>query len=72
MKDRHLIRTATVVSLAAAIIGAGWMGLQGDELQVDPAGVPVAGAQAEPGYYYFPAGFTLQPNAAEPEGYEFY
>ena len=71
MKDRHLIRTATAVSLAAAIIGAGWMGLQGDGMQVDPAAVPVAGAQAEP-EYYFPAGFTLQPDPAEPEAYEFY
>lgn len=71
MQEPHVFRTAAIVSLAAAIIGASWMGLQGDDMQVDPAAVPVAGWQSEPGYY-FPAGFTLQPNAAEPEGYEFY
>lgn len=71
MREPHVFRTAAIVSLAAAIIGAGWMGLQDDDMQVDPSAVPVAGAQSEPGYY-FPARFTLQPSADEPEVYEFY
>jgi hypothetical protein len=71
MQEPQVFRTAAIVSLVAAIIGSGWMELQGDDMQVDPAAVPVAGAQSELGYY-FPAGFTLQPNAAEAEGYEFY
>jgi hypothetical protein len=36
MQEPHVFRTAAIVSLAAAIIGAGWMGLQGDDMQVDP------------------------------------
>lgn len=74
MQQPHVFRAAAIVSLAAAMIGASWMGLQGVEMQVDPAAVPVAGAQSEPRYYepgyYFPAGLTLQPNAAEPSGIE--
>jgi hypothetical protein len=71
MQNPHLIRTATVASLAAAIMVAGWMGSQSDEMQVDPARIGVAGAQTEPGYY-FPAEFTLQPNPAEVELFEYY
>jgi hypothetical protein len=71
MQNPRLIRTATVASLAAAMIVAGWMGSQGDEMQVDPAGVGATGAQTEPGYY-FPAEYMLQPNPAEVEPYEFY
>jgi hypothetical protein len=65
MQNPRLIRTATVASLAAAIVVAGWMGSQGDEMRADPVG-----AQSEPGYY-FPDGFTLQPNPAEPDVYEY-
>jgi hypothetical protein len=71
MQNPYLIRTATIVSLAAALVGAGWMGLQGDEMQLEPGAIAVAGAHAEPGHY-FPAEFTLQPNPDEPAVYEFY
>jgi hypothetical protein len=40
-------------------------------MQLEPGAIAVAGAHAEPGYY-FPAEFTLQPNPDEPEVYELY
>jgi hypothetical protein len=70
MQNLYLIRTATVVTLAAALLGVGWMGMHADEAQIAPAMVPVA-ALAEP-MVYFPAGYVLQPNEAEPEAYEYY
>ena len=71
MQNPYLIRTAAVVTLAAAVVGTGWMGMQSDELQVvEPSTVPVA-AQAQPGFH-FPSEYTLQPNPQEPEIYEFH
>jgi hypothetical protein len=71
MQNPYLIRTATVATLAAAIVGAGWMGMRGDDMSVEPDAAAVLAAPSEPGFY-FPAEFTLQPNPAEPEIYEFY
>jgi hypothetical protein len=60
MQNLYLIRTATVVSLAAALVGAGWMAMESDEMQIAPEAVAVSGTLAEPAMY-FPAGFEIQP-----------
>jgi hypothetical protein len=71
MQNPYLIRTAAVVTLAAAVVGAGWMGMQSDDMSVvEPGTVPVA-VEAEPAFH-FPAGYTLQSDPDEPEIYEFY
>lgn len=72
MSNLYLVRTATVVSLAALLLGVGWMGMQGDEVSIAPEMVSISGAQAENTAYYFPAGFEIQPNESEPEVYDYY
>jgi hypothetical protein len=71
MQNPLLIRTAAIATVSAAMIGAGWIALHGDDVRVDPAAVAVAGPRVEPAYY-FPEQYTLQPNPAEAEVYEFY
>jgi hypothetical protein len=71
MSNAYLIRTATFVSVAALLLGVGWMGTHTDDAQITPEMVSVSGAQAEPAMY-FPAGYEIQANAAEPEVYEYY
>jgi hypothetical protein len=71
MQNVYLVRTAAVASIAALFLGVGWMEMQGDAMQVAPEMVAVSGALAEPAGY-FPAGFQLQPNAHEPEAYEYF
>ena len=70
MQNLYLVRTATVVTLAAALLGVGWMGMQGDEAQIAPEMVSVS-AVGEP-TLYFPAGYVLQPNEAEAQPYEYH
>jgi hypothetical protein len=72
MSNLYLVRTATAVSIAALLLGVGWMGMQSDEMQISPGMVAVSGAQAQSTDYYFPAGFIMQPNESEPEVYEYY
>jgi hypothetical protein len=64
----YLLRTATVASLAAALIVVGWMGTPSDEMTVAP---DMGTVQTEI-TGYFPAGYELQANADEPEVYEYY
>jgi hypothetical protein len=71
MQSLYLVRTATVVSLGALFLGVGWMEMQADAMRVAPEMVAVSSALAEPAVY-FPAGFQLQPNADQPEVYEYY
>jgi hypothetical protein len=72
MQNVYLIRTATVVSIAAGLVGLGWLGMQSDAPQISPGMVSVSTAwQSEPAYY-FPAGFELKANPAEPEFVEYY
>ena len=65
------MRTATVVSLAAVLLGVGWMGISDDEVQINPERVAVASGQPEVAGY-FPAQFEIQPDPSEPEVYEYY
>jgi len=68
MQTPYIIRTAAVASLAAAVVAFGWMSAPGDEVQVSE----IAVAPTLPGpAVYFPAGFVLQANEAEPEPYEY-
>jgi hypothetical protein len=71
MQNLYLVRTAAVVSLAAALLGVGWMSMQSDEIQIAPEAVAVSGNQAAPAVY-FPAGFEIQPGADEGPVYEYY
>jgi hypothetical protein len=68
MQNPYLVRTAAAVSVAAAALTAGWMGTGShtDEMQIEPRMVSVA-PPYEPSSGYFPAGYELKPNAAEPE-----
>lgn len=68
MSNLYLIRTAAVVSLAAALLGFGWMGMPGDEGVVAPETLAVSAPPAS----YYPAEFELRPNPDEPEVYEYY
>jgi hypothetical protein len=70
MQNLYLIRTATVVTLTAALLGVGWISMPGDEAQIAPQMVSLS-ALAEP-TAYFPAAYVLQPNEAEPEAYEYH
>ena len=71
MQNVYLIRTTAVASIAAAMLGLGWMSMHSDAPQIAPETVSVSSAQAEPAYY-FPAGFELKANPAEPEFVEYY
>jgi len=71
MQNLYLVRTATAVSVAAVILGAGWMGMHNDEMQIAPEMVSVSRAHVEPAVY-FPAGFELQAGADEGAVYEYY
>lgn len=71
MRNPYLLRTAAIVSLAAAALTLGWMGLPGDEAQIAPEAVAVSSGQYEPAFY-FPAGFELRANPDEPEVVEYY
>lgn len=70
MQSLYIVRTATVASLAATLLGVGWMGMQNDDLQIAPAAVAVSASRAEPAMY-FPAGFEIQASADEREVYEY-
>jgi hypothetical protein len=69
MQNLYLIRTAMIVTLAAGLLGIGWMGMQGDEAQIAPEMIAVS-TSAEPAVY-FPSLYVLQPNPEEPEVYEY-
>lgn len=69
MKNPYLIRTATIATLAAGLLGVGWIGMQGDEAQIAPQMIAVS-TSAEPAVY-FPSSYVLQPNPNEPELYEY-
>jgi hypothetical protein len=71
MQNPYLVRTAAVVSIAAGLLGVGWMSMPSDDMQIAPSAVAVSGEQAEPARY-FPAGFEIQANADEPAVYEYY
>jgi hypothetical protein len=70
MQSVYLVRTAAVVSLGALFLGVALMEMQGNEVRVAPEIVAASGTPEPAGY--FPAGFQLQPNANEPEVYEYY
>jgi hypothetical protein len=72
MQNVYLIRTAAVVSIAAGLVGLGFLGMQSDAPQILPGMVSVSTASLSEPAYYFPAGFELKPNAAEPEFVEYY
>lgn len=72
MQNIYLIRTATVVSIAAGLVGLGWLGMHSDQPQISPGMVSVSTAALGEPAYYFPAGFELKPNAEEPEVIEYY
>lgn len=72
MKNPYLVRTAAVASIAAALLSAGWMGLQtDDEMVMMSDAVTLSRASAEPVAWY-PAGFQgeLMPGS-EAEPYEY-
>lgn len=72
MQNVYLIRTAAVVSIAAGVVGLGFLGMHSDAPQISPGMVSVStAAQSEPAYY-FPAGFELKASADEPEVIEYY
>lgn len=71
MSNVYLVRTATFVSAAALLLGVGWIGTHGDDVQITPDMVAVSNAQTE-AMGYFPAGFEIQPNPVEPEVFEYY
>lgn len=71
MQNVYLVRTATVVSMGAVMLGLSWMRAPADEMRVAPEAVAVSSTSAEPAVY-FPAGFELQANDAEPEVHEYY
>lgn len=71
MQNLYIVRTATVASLVAAMIGLGWMGMHDDDMQVPPQMVAVAGASAELGVY-FPAEYELRASPDEREIVEYY
>jgi hypothetical protein len=71
MESPYLVRTAAVVTLAAAAFTAGWMGTgHDDEMQIPAALVSASNSGYEPAVY-FPAGYELKPNPAEPEVFEY-
>ena len=72
MQNVYLIRTATVVSITAGLVGLGFLGMQSDQPQISPGMVSVSTASMSEPAYYFPAGFELQPNPSEPEYVEYY
>ena len=69
MRNPYLIRTAAIATLSAALVGAGWMGMQREDMEGAPAAL--ATPQVEPGFD-FPSDYTVQPNPEESEIYEFY
>jgi hypothetical protein len=71
MQNLYLVRTATVVSLAAVILAAGWIGMPNDEMQIAPEMVAVSRSHVEPAVY-FPAGYELQPGADDGAFYDYY
>ena len=72
MKNVYVVRTAAIASLAAALLTAGWMSMQGDDqMQVMPESVSVSRAQVEPAVY-FPAGFQIQPAAEDGAVHEYH
>jgi hypothetical protein len=71
MKNDYIVRTAAVVTLTAGLIGLGFMGMQGDDMQVATDEVGVSSASSEPTPFYFPAGFELRANPNEPEVFEY-
>jgi hypothetical protein len=71
MQNPYLIRTATVASLVAVMLGLSWLRAPADETPVATEMVAVSSTPAEPAMH-FHAGFTLQANADEPELYEYY
>ena len=68
MQSPDLVRTAAAVSVAAAALTAGWMGMptHSDEVPIEPQIVLVN----EPSGY-FPAAYELKPNPAEPEVFDY-
>jgi hypothetical protein len=72
MQNVYLIRTATVVSIAAGLVGLGYLGMHSDAPQISPSMVSVSTASLSEPAYYFPAGFELKPNPNEPEATEYY
>ena len=70
MQSPYLLRTAAVVTLAAAALTAGWMGAHTDEIQIQVEPQLVSTSPYEPSGY-FPASYELKPNAAEPESYDY-
>ena len=71
MQNPYLVRTAAVVSIAAGLLGVGWMSMPSDEMQIAPEAISVAGSRAEPAMH-FHAGFVIQANADEPAVYEYH
>jgi hypothetical protein len=68
MYNPYVVRTATLASLAAALVATGWMGMQGDDAQMAPEQLAVSSPPA----LYFPASYELQPNPDEREIFEYY
>jgi hypothetical protein len=68
MQNPYLVRTAAAVSVAAAAVTTGWMGMGAhtDETPIEPQFVSVY----EPSGY-FPAAYELKPNPAEPEVFDY-
>jgi len=71
MQNVYLVRTAAVVSLAAGLLGVGYIGMPSDEMQIAPEAVAVSGSRAEPAMHLH-SGLVLQANADESEAYEYY
>lgn len=70
MKNPYLVRTAAVVSLAAALLAAGYMGMEGDNMEIAPEAVALSSSSSAPPYH-FPAGFEIKPGAEEGAVYEY-
>ena len=68
MQSPYLVRTAAVVTIAAAAFTAGWMGMptHSDGVPIEPQIVLVD----EPSGY-FPAAYELKPNPAEREVFDY-
>jgi hypothetical protein len=71
MKNPYLVRTAAVASLAAALLTAGYMGMQGDDMQIAPDSVALSSGSSAP-LYHFPAGFEIKPGTEDSPVHEYY
>jgi hypothetical protein len=62
------------VPIVVLLLVVAWISLHRDEAQLASGSMSGGSAHAiaEPGEYYFPAGFAIKPNESEPKAYEYY